>query len=225
MTSAVAGSNYSNLATIDALNPGMETSDYGVPHRFTMNLSYTTQLFEGLNTTFSLFGQVSEGQSYSYTFDNSDGAFGDSNWNRSRQLLYIPSENDANVVYDEGFDLAAFNAFVDSEGLTRGEITKRNDFNANWRTTFDFKISQQIPGLMEGHKGSAFLIVQNLGNMLNDDWGVMKQGQFVGNRMVEMSTNDAGQYVYEVFNGGNEEQTYYRDGSLWEVRVGVRYDF
>jgi len=53
----------------------------------------------------------------------------------------------------------------------------------------------------------------------------MKQGQFVGNRMVEMSTNDAGQYVYEEFNAGNEEQTYYRDGSLWEVRVGVRYDF
>ncbi|NQZ82222.1 MAG: TonB-dependent receptor [Colwellia sp.] len=225
MTSAVAGSNYSNLAATDALNPGMETSDYGVPHRFTMNLSYTTQIIEGLNTTFSLFGQVSEGQSYSYTFDNSDGAFGDSNWNRSRQLLYIPAENDANVVYDEGFDLAAFNSFVESEGLARGEITKRNDFNANWRATFDFKISQQIPGLMDGHKGSAFFIVQNLGNMLNDDWGVMKQGQFVGNRMVEMSINDAGQYVYEEFNAGNEEQTYYRDGSLWEVRVGVRYDF
>ncbi|MFT5759875.1 MAG: hypothetical protein ACI9LM_004659 [Alteromonadaceae bacterium] len=225
MASAIAGSNYSNLAVTDAVNPGMATSNYGVPHRFTMNLSYTTQLFEGLNTTFSLFGQVSEGQTYSYTFDNSDGAFGDSNWQSSRQLLYIPTENDANVVYDESFDLAAFNSFIESEGLARGEITKRNDFNANWRTSFDFKISQQIPGLMEGHKGSAFLIVQNLGNLLNDDWGVLKQGQFVGNRMVEMSINDEGQYVYEGFNAGNEEQTYYRDSSVWEVRVGVKYDF
>ena len=60
---------------------------------------------------------------------------------------------------------------------------------------------------------------------MNDDWGVMKQGQFVGNRMVEMSMNDAGQYVYEEFNEGNEEQEIYNDASLWEMRVGVRYTF
>jgi hypothetical protein len=229
MTNAVAGSNYGNLATIDALNPSMATSDYEIPHRFTMNLSYGLELISGLETRFSLFGQASEGQAYSYTYDDSDGAFGDSNWQGSRQLLYIPTVDDENVVYGADkdgnpFDKAAFDAFIAAEGLTRGEVTGRNEQNADWWVSFDLKINQEIPGLMDGHKGNAFFIIKNIGNMINDDWGVMKQGQFVGNRMVEMSIEDD-KYVYEKFNDGNQDQTFYKDSSLWEMRIGISYDF
>jgi hypothetical protein len=233
MTSAVAGSNYGNLATTDALNPPITTSNYEVPHRFTMNLSYGVELIDGLETRFSLFGQASEGQAYSFTYDDSDNprsssgrnGFGDSNWNGDRQLLYIPTLDDPNVDYTDGFDEEAFNAFIAAEGLTRGEITGRNAQNADWHVSFDVKISQEIPGLVEGHRGNAFFIIKNVGNMLNDDWGVMKQGEFVGNRMVEMSLQDDGKYLYTAFNKGNEDQNYYKDASLWEVRIGVSYDF
>lgn len=227
MTSAVAGSNYGNLATTDALNPPITTSNYEIPHRFTMNLSYGVELIDGLTTRFSLFGQASEGQAYSYTYDDSDGAFGDSNWNGDRQLVYIPTVDDenVNVVYGPGFDKEAFDAFIESEGLARGQTTGRNAQNADWHVSFDIKINQEIPGLMEGHRGNAFLIIKNVGNMLNDDWGVMNQGQFVGNRMVEMSLQDDGKYLYKSFNAGNEEQKFYKDASVWEMRVGVSYDF
>ena len=224
MTSAVAGSNYGNLAVTDALNPGMATSNYEVPHRFTLNLSYAVELIDGLTTRFSLFGQASEGQPYSFTFENSDRGFGDENWNGSRQLLYIPTVDDPNVVYGEDFDKAAFDAFVEAEGLTRGEITGRNAQNADWRTSFDLKINQEIPGFVEGHKGNAFFVIKNIGNMINDDWGVMNQGAFVGNRMVSLS-GENGKYVYEEFNDGNQDQTFYKDASLWEMRIGVSYDF
>ena len=224
MTSAVAGSNYGNLAVIDAINPAMATSNYEIPHRFTMNLSYGTEFIDGLVTRFSLFGQASEGQAYSYTFDGSDGAYGDSNWNGDRQLMYVPLENDPNVVYADDFDKEAFDAFISAEGLARGKISGRNAQNADWHTTFDFKINQELPGLMDGHKGNLFFIIKNVGNLLNDDWGVMKQGQFVGNRMVSMSIED-GKYVYEEFNAGNEDQEYYKNASLWEMRLGVSYDF
>ena len=225
MTSSVAGSNYGNLAATDAISPGMATSDYEIPHRFTMSLNYKIQLIDNLTTSFGLFGQASDGRPYSYTFDSADRGIGDSNWNGSRQLLYIPTVDDTKVVYGADFDKAAFDAFVASEGLTRGEIQGRNAHNADWWTTFDLKISQEIPGFMEGHKGSAFFIVKNIGNMLNDDWGVMRKGSFVGNRMVEASINDAGQYVYEAFNDGNQEQDIQVGPSLWEVRLGVSYDF
>ncbi len=225
MTSAVAGSNYSNLATTDAINPPITTSNYEIPHRFTMNLSYGVELISGLETRFSLFGQASEGQPYSYTYDSSDRAFGDNNWNGSRQLIYIPTVEDSNVVYGPEFDKAAFDEFIAAEGLARGEITGRNAQNADWHVSFDIKINQEIPGLMEGHRGNAFFIIKNVGNMLNDDWGVMKQGQFVGNRMLEMSIQDDGKYLYEAFNLGNQEQEYYKDASLWEMRVGISYDF
>ncbi|MBL0710642.1 MAG: hypothetical protein JJV99_06475 [Colwellia sp.] len=224
MTSAVAGSNYGNLATTDAINPSMATSNYEIPHRITMNLSYGTELIDGLETRFSLFGQANEGQAYSYTYDNSDSAFGDSHWGGSRQLLYIPTENDENVVYGPNFDKAAFNAFIAEEGLTRGQVTDRNGQNADWWVSFDFKINQEIPGLMDGHKGNAFFIIKNVGNMLNDDWGVMNRGQFVGNRMVEMSIEND-KYLYKAFNDGNQDQNFYKDASLWEMRIGVSYDF
>jgi len=139
-------------------------------------------------------------------------------------LLYVPLENDPNVVYGADFDKAAFDAFVSAEGLTRGEITGRNAQNADWYTSFDLKINQEIPGFKDGHKGNAFFVIKNVGNMLNDDWGVMNQGQFVGNRMVGMSIED-GKYVYEDFNAGNEDQVYYKEASLWEMRIGVSYDF
>jgi len=225
MTSAVAGSNYGNLATTDAINPGIATSDYEIPHRFTMSINYNIEMIDGLNTRVSLFGQSSAGRPYSYTFDSADRGFGDSNWNGSRQLLYVPAENDPNVVYADGFDKAAFDSFVASEGLARGQIQSRNEHNADWWTTFDLKFTQEIPGFSEDHRGSAFFIIKNIGNMLNDDWGVMSKGSFVGNRMVEVSGNDAGQYVFEEFNEGNQEQDIQNKASLWEIRVGVSYNF
>ncbi len=228
MTSAVAGSNYGNLATTDALNPPITTSNYEIPHRFTMNLSYGVELIGGLETRFSLFGQASEGQAYSFTYDDSDGAFGDSNWNGDRQLVYIPTADDinvGNVIYGPDFDIAAFDAFIESEGLARGQTTGRNAQNADWYVSFDIKINQEIPGLIEGHRGNAFFIIKNVGNMINDDWGVMKQGEFVGNRMVEMSIQEDGKYLYKNFNSGNEDQNFYKDSSVWEMRVGVSYDF
>jgi len=225
MTSAIAGSNYSNLATTDAINPTIATSDYEIPHRFTMALNYNVELIDSLNTRISLFGQSSAGRPYSYTFDSADRGFGDSNWNGSRQLLYVPAVNDPNVVYADGFDKEAFDAFVESEGLARGQIQGRNTHNADWWTTFDLKLTQELPGFSADHRGSAFIIVKNIGNMLNDDWGVMSKGSFVGNRMVEVSANDQGQYVFEEFNDGNQIQDIQNKPSLWEIRVGVSYNF
>ncbi|SET30345.1 TonB-dependent receptor [Thalassotalea agarivorans] len=225
MTSSVAGSNYSNFATIDPSAPSIATSDYEVPHRLTMVLSYSVNLISNLDTTVSLFGQSSAGRPYSYTFSRSDRAFGDSNWNGSRQLLYVPTENDPNVVYDPGFDQAAFNAFIAEEGLARGGIQKRNDHYSDWWTTFDLKLNQELPGFMDGHKSNVYLTIKNIGNMLNDEWGVLTKGAFVGNRMVGASINDQGQYVFESFNDGNQELTVERDTSLWEMRVGIKYDF
>ncbi len=223
MTSSVSGSNYAYFATTDPSAPSIATSDYEIPHRFTMVLSYTAQFIDNLDTRFSLFGQSSAGRPYSYTFSKTDSEFGDSNWSGSRQLLYVPIEGDG-TTYAPGFDKAAFDAFVESEGLTRGEIQGRNEHNAGWWTTFDVKVTQEIPGFLEDHKGNAYITVKNVGNLLNDDWGVMSKGAFTGARMVQASIED-GKYVFEKFNGYNQELNIERDPSLWEIRVGVSYNF
>ncbi len=40
-----------------------------------------------------------------------------------------------------------------------------------WLTTMDLAISQEVPGFMEGHKGKIYFTIDNLANLLNDDWG------------------------------------------------------
>jgi hypothetical protein len=226
MTSSTSGSNYGNIAVTDPGNPGLATSDYVVPHRFTFKFGYKHEFFDGYLTRFNIFGEASEGKPYSYMYNRSDSAFGDSSWNsQGRQLMYIPLENDPNVVYDmSADDLALFNEWVESEGLSRGKITERNGENSDWWVKFDVKVSQEIPGLMDGHKGNVYFTIKNVGNLLNDDWGVLKQGPFVGQRMVNVKVNDQGQYVYSGFNS-NAEQEVKTYGSLWQMRVGVNYRF
>ena len=45
MTSSVAGSNFSNLAFNDLVEPSAAVSNYVVPHRFTMRLRYSANFF------------------------------------------------------------------------------------------------------------------------------------------------------------------------------------
>ncbi|WP_105173374.1 TonB-dependent receptor [Pseudoalteromonas sp. T1lg122] len=227
MTSSVASSNYGNLATYDPTNPGAHTSDYEIPHRFTMTLGYTTELFDGYNTRFNLFSETYKGLPYSYTFDDRDNdVWGDNNSNGSRQLMYIPEVNDPNVVYDmTPEEVTEFNEWISAQGLERGEISGRNRQNADWFTKVNFKMTQELPGFMPGHKGEVFFVIDNLTNMLNDDWGVLKKGSFVGNSMVTVDLDDQGRYVYSNFNPNNGKTATQSSASVWEMRVGVRYTF
>ena len=223
MTSSVAYSNFINVAVADVNSPQAATSDYEIPHRFTMKFGYTTELFDGYNTSFNLYATASDGKPYSATFSESGGDLFGFDSSSTRGLVYIPEVNDAGVVYGSGFDQAAFDDFIVAEGLTRGAILGRNSFNAEWWSKVDIRISQELPGFVEGHKASAFFVIENFTNMLNDDWGVLRQGSFVGEQIVNAHINDAGQYVYESFNA--PETSYVRGPSLWEVRVGVKYSF
>jgi len=222
MTSSVAFSNYNGIAASDIENPGVSTSNYEIPHRFTLNIAYTHEFVAGYETQVSLFGQANQTSPYDYNFNKNSSGFGyyhDTN----HELLYVPTENDSNVVYGADFDQQAFNSFIESEGLTRGRIMKRNEIDGTWWTKFDLRIEQQLPGFRPGDRASAFLVVENFGNMLNDDWGVLKQGSTLQSA-VEASITDDGKYLYESFDSPTATSRE-ANASLWEIRVGVKYDF
>lgn len=50
MTSFMAFSNYSGVATADADDPGTATSNYAIPYRFTLTLDYGREFFDGYET-------------------------------------------------------------------------------------------------------------------------------------------------------------------------------
>ncbi|WP_026376768.1 TonB-dependent receptor [Aestuariibacter salexigens] len=224
MTSSVAFSNYISPAVYDAENPGAATSNYEIPHRFTFRLSYSHEFFDGYDTRITVFGRANQGRPYSFAFDGDPG-FGSSVGFISHNLVYIPEVNDANVVYGEDFDLAAFNQFIEDQGLARGEIMARNSKNSDWWTKFDLRVSQEFKGFMDGHKGEAFFVIENFGNFLNDDWGVLEEASFPRTQpIVDASINGNGQFVYNEFITPGLESVV-SDASLYEIRLGVRYRF
>lgn len=226
MTSSVAGSNYRNFATFDPNDPGAHTSNYNIPHRFTLLLGYQKEFFGSYSTRFTLFGSANEGRGMSYTYgDDFDEFVGDDRTGGGRQLIYVPEIDDPNVIYGNDFDLDAFNAFIASEGLKRGRIMNRNSVNGDWWTKFDLRVSQELPGFSKDHRSSAFLVLENVGNFLNDDWGVLKQGNFVSESVVDATVNQNGQYVYNTFFGADQRDNVQRGASLWEIRVGLSYRF
>jgi hypothetical protein len=223
MTSSVAFSNYHNIAVSDPENPQLSRSNYEIPHRFTLNLSYTHEFFEGYATKFNLFGQANEGTPYTYTFTSGTSGLGFNDVDR--QLLYVPLVNDPKVIYGPEFDLAAFNSFIAAEGLEkyRGSIMPRNPLDSDWWVKFDIRIEQEFMGFYEDHKASAFFVIENVGNLIKDEWGVLKQGTLLQGA-VEASITDDNLYSYDTFEGPTP-QSIQNTGSLWEIRMGVKYKF
>lgn len=220
MTSSVAGSNFDNLALTDINNPKPGTSNYEVPHRFTLRASYGHQFFGDYTTRFSLFGYTKQGQPQSYSMSGGDlegdGFFG-------RHLLYVPDgAADPFIVFAEGFDTAAFMDWVAKEGLKPG-MSERNGQHAKWSTRFDLRIDQELP-FFGRSRTRLYAKIYNLGNLLNDSWGHVNDAEFFTQQVVNSSVNEAGQYVYENFNGGSINQLL-ENRSLWTVRIGLEVSF
>ena len=222
MTSSVAGSNFSNLAVTDINNPKPGTSNYEVPHRLTLRASWGHDFWGDYETRITLFGYSKQGQGQSYIMGRNnlegDGFFG-------RHLLYVPTGlSDPNVVFDSGFDTDGFFAWVKKEGLKSG-MTERNSQNADWSTRFDLRINQDLP-FIKSSKARLYMKVYNLGNMLNDSWGLVNDAEFFSVAAVRASVNDSGQYVFSRFSGSDTSVSYVRENrSVWEVRFGLEVNF
>lgn len=225
MTSSVAYSNYSNVAVSDPNNPGAATSNYEIPHRFILRLQYEKAFWDDNLTRVSLFGSRNQGRGYAYTFASSS-MFGDSiSTTPGRGLLYVPTgPNDPAVVFGPDFNQEAFFRFVADEGLSPG-IMQRNSLHSDWWTRFDLRIDQELPGMRGNDKFAAFVVIENLGNLLNDDWGVLREASFpLYQAVVDATLTADGQYQFNQFLQPNA-QGRVTEASLWEARIGLRYSF
>lgn len=227
MTSSVAFSNYSNISVSDPNAPGVHRSNYAIPNRFTLRANFRRAFFGDYETKFTLYGRVNEGRPFSAVFSNGGDLFGDTL--DFRHLIYVPTgPDDANVIFGPNFDQQAFFAYLEDTGLNEyaGEIAPRNSMTSSWWHKYDIRIEQELPGLMPEHNFAAFFLIENIGNLLNDDWGVLKEQGFPHNQtvvQVQESLTD-GAYVYEEFFSP-PPQARVSDASLWEIRFGISYNF
>ena len=229
MTSSVAFSNFSNFTTYDAVNPALGTSDYEIAHRINFTFNWEKEFLKDLPTKLSVFGTANEGAPYSYTF-GSNSLF--SPYTRSRrELAYIPyGVNDPRISpLSDAQAVADLNAYIESNERLRGyrgSIAPRNSAADDWWTKFDLRLAQELPGFRPDDRAEAFMIIENVGNLLNDEWGILREHGFPANaQLYDISGIDNGQYIISGFNSSADRDSVVANPSLWQVHFGVKYKF
>ena len=222
MTSSVAESNFENVSVTDINDPRPATSNYEVPHRFTLRASWGHEFFGDYTTRVSLFGYTKQGQPQSYVMGSQDQE-GDGYY--GRHLLYVPTgADDPAVVFGSGFDTEAFFNWVSKNELTRGEMTERNGQHAKWSTRFDLRIDQELPTFIGKSRARLYAKIYNLGNLLNDEWGHVNDAQFFSVQVVNSGINDQGLLEFERFSDRSINYLL-ENRSLWDVRIGLEINF
>lgn len=127
---------------------------------------------------------------------------------------------------------AAFFNFVDSQkylARDKGGIATVNGAQAPYVRQMDLRISQEFP-FIAGRKGEIWFDIANLGNLLNKDWGVIREVGFPGGSGVARFAGidpATGKYVYN-FNQNDIRDLTLRDNrgeSRWSMQMGARIRF
>ncbi|MEX0321421.1 MAG: carboxypeptidase regulatory-like domain-containing protein [Puniceicoccaceae bacterium] len=247
-----SASAYTNWIGNVAFNPNeavLGTSSFETRHRILGSVTVEIPWRKQWVTSISVVYDGRSGRPFSYLYGgvnvdvNQDG-------NSGNDLIYVPTDVDDPLISwglrnefrdSEG---VAFMEFVDSTpGLReyKGQIVPRNTGRAPWIHQFDINITQDIP-IWKNHKVELILNIQNIGNLINDEWGLEKRPKGSFGRAVNLVSpghfpipqrgkgNEFGYYIYRYpENNQASESTFYRLpvglASRWAMQFGVRYSF
>lgn len=236
-TTSVA--SYGQTAMVDPNHGQLGTSIYQTRRALKFNFNFDRALFGDYKTRFSLFGELRSGQPYSLTMNDPTlvngrssvfGTVGAAN----RYLLYVPNvasiTADPLVTYDSAATFSAFQAFVQGNDLKQGAIISKNTRRAPDFFKVDLHVDQELPvPLVRGARIKLFADVENVLNLINKDWGSLRQVIFpylanvVNVACVANGANACAQYRYSSFqNPTIVNQTRF---SLWGIRVGAKFEF
>lgn len=240
LTSSTASSGFGYQYGFNINEEVETTSRYEIKDRFSGNLNWKHKFFGDYETSVGLVYEGRSGRPYSYVFVND--ANGDTR--SANDLFYVPAGrgdvlfgtlSSAGVFTPNAAMENAFFAWLEANPqLARyaGQVAPTNGFRAGWVNTFDVRFSQELPGFFKGHKSEIWLDIQNVGNLINKDWGhIYDYGFFADARVATLQGIYNGQYVYNysfadeptVANG--DADGFDQGVSQWSLQVGLRYKF
>jgi len=245
-TSSTATSNYSDSARYDLQRPDLSvgTSNFEVKNNFKLRVDWEKDFFDDHSTKVSLFGTHRTGQPYSYTFEENNSCVFDIGGGRCAResrvddaghLLYVPSgpSDPRFSAASFGGDLAAQQAFFDyinNSELAQyaGGVTPRNGDTSPSTTIFDLRLQQELPGFMKGHKAKLFVDFENIGNLINSDWGRIERTRYEYERGVVAAQIDpnTNQFIYNNLQSESRiNNLEVLQQSLWQIQLGAKYEF
>ena len=236
-TSSVAFSNWLNRAVFNPNELINATARSETRDRITGIVTYRIPWADEWGTTFGLFYEARSGRPRSYTFNgdaNGDGINGN-------DLFFIPLEGQVKFsAASSAADIAAFRSFIENNNYLRahqGEVAGRNTDRDDWVSQLDLRITQDIPGGW-GNKAQLFLDIQNVGNLIDKDWGHINEVAFPNTLSIARFGGidpATGQFVFDVSNFVNEStgaESLPSPGrrdvageSRWSAQIGFRYEF
>lgn len=230
------------VTTADPNRGTLGRSSFETRHNGKVQIGYRTDLFDDNEFRIDLFGEFRSGRPFSYTFtDPSNGrsqVFGTVGGN-GRHLFYVPDFDQAAIISAAGrpqigmvefadqATLDAVRATVDGSKLRGhyGAIAPRNLGTSPGYSKIDLHVSQEVPFVVG--KIQLFADVENLLNLLNRNWNTYKvfsDSVSVANvSCVAAGGNPCARYLYA--NPSTQTATTYQSASLWQMRLGVRFNF
>ena len=240
LTSSTASSGYNYQYAFNTNDEVETTARYQIKDRFSGSLNWKHKFFGDYETRVGLVYEGRSGRPFSYVYVND--ANGDTR--SANDLFYVPTGpgdvlfgtlNTSGVFTADAAMEKAFFEWLDGNkdlNKLRGSVAGTNAFRASWVNTFDLRLAQELPGFFNGHKSEIWVDIQNVGNMLNKDWGnVLDYGFYADSRVASLQGIYNGKYVYNyrfadeptVANG--DADGFDQGISQWSVQVGFKYKF
>lgn len=184
-TSSTPGSLYGQQSSNDPNFPAYGISSDQTKWAFKYGVGFDHAFFGDYRTVFQLFGETRAGRPFSYTMQDNQTSgrspvFGTAG-NNDRYLLYVPtSTTDAKVVYDSTATRDSLDALINGTNLSkyRGQIAPKNIGRSRAFTRIDLHLEQEIPTFVGNSRITLFGDIENLPNLLNKNWGGLRQQGF-----------------------------------------------
>lgn len=228
----------------DLNNPSLSDSRFETPDRVTATLDWSKDLWGDRMTRVSLVYIGRTGLHYSYVFGSANAPFGGTFLadfgseadNPGSQLFYVPTGLDDPLVTGDPEFLANLDGFIDSEAClrnSRGKIVERNACSSEWSNLFNLRLLQEL-GAWGDKRLEVILDVENLGNLINREWGRLEnfsEPSNVAPANVAISA-DGSQYILTPVSGdvvspdtvvGNPAIA--RLPSTYRIQLGLRFSF
>ncbi len=237
-TSSQNSSQWRYMEQVNGLNDmELSYSDFDLGHRVVGYLNYRIEYLDHLATTVSLYYNGQSGRRFSYIYSDRGNLNG--NGESDNNLIYIPASQ-SEIVFDETNATAAeqwadLDEFIKNDDYLsqhRGDYAERNGARNPVAHIFDFKILQDI--FVDAGPGKHTLQISfdifNLGNMLNNKWGLK---YYTGNdyhRLINFEGFDTdGTTPMFSFSKPSGDIWQLDDSGIsssrWQAQLGVRYIF
>jgi hypothetical protein len=249
--SSTASSLYGGqFASIDPNTATKGISQESIEDAMKIDFGFRQNFFGDLESRFTLFGETRSGRRSSFTMNGGSGRNATFGVNRGSQLAYVPDmsgtvavlsgttfgvSSDARVAFDSAATAENLRSMIRRFDIPTGGIVPRSTYENERVYQFDFQFSQELPTFFKGHKTLFTVDIQNVANLLNDEWGIVEEfpEDF---RLFDVSCagadgiadNDGvlscNRYRISSVNT-NQTETRNTDRSRWTILLGLKYSF